>query len=188
MIDDTNFIQIDRHWFLTWTSYGTWLPGDERGFVGSLTNEHGESIDHNQVGTLPASPNGNLRRAAERRLKAAPIVLNLSQAESLFNQFEETARVRGWLLIAVGIMHTHVHLVVGVPQDPDPDKLLRDFKAYGAGSLNRKWGKPTSETWWTAGGSTRKLDDDRGIETVVHYIRNQPNPLLVWTRSEGRII
>ena len=24
---------IDRIWFLTWTTYGTWLPGDERGFV-----------------------------------------------------------------------------------------------------------------------------------------------------------
>src|SRR5947209_816005 len=27
---------MDRYWFLTWTTYGTWLPGDARGFVGRV--------------------------------------------------------------------------------------------------------------------------------------------------------
>jgi len=26
-------------WLLTWTTYGTWLPGDERGFVGNVVEE-----------------------------------------------------------------------------------------------------------------------------------------------------
>ena len=26
-------IAADRHWLLTWTTYGTWLPGDDRGSV-----------------------------------------------------------------------------------------------------------------------------------------------------------
>ena len=38
MTEPINFIPIDRNWFLTWTTYGTWLPGDPRGFVGSLRN------------------------------------------------------------------------------------------------------------------------------------------------------
>ncbi len=188
MKSNTNFIPVDRHWFLTWTTYGTWLPGDERGFVGSVANELGEIINHNQVGSQPAAPNPNLYRSATQQLKSDPVVLTLAQAMALFEQFEETARVRNWLLIAVGVMHTHVHLVVGVVGDPEPDKILRDFKAYGSGRLNRTWEKPRSETWWTTRGSTRKLDDERGIETVVQYIRRQPNPLLIWTRSEGRIV
>ncbi len=24
---------MDRYWPLTWTTYGTWLPGDARGFA-----------------------------------------------------------------------------------------------------------------------------------------------------------
>jgi REP element-mobilizing transposase RayT len=188
MSDQVNFIQVDRYWFLTSTTYGTWLPGDERGFVGSLLDDAGQIIDHNQVGTPPTKPNQNLRQSAVQRLKSAPIILTLAQAEELFEQFEETAQIRGWLLIAVGVMHTHVHMVIGVVEDPDPDKILRDFKAYGSGKLNQKWGKPPSVTWWTSGGSTRKLEDDRAIETVVQYIRKQPNPLLIWTRGEGRIL
>jgi hypothetical protein len=27
------FDQTLRYWFLIWTTYGTWLPGDDRGFV-----------------------------------------------------------------------------------------------------------------------------------------------------------
>ena len=26
-------------WLLTWTTYGTWLPGDEHGFVGNVVEE-----------------------------------------------------------------------------------------------------------------------------------------------------
>ena len=34
----------------------------------------------------------------------------------------------------------------------------------------------------------RKLKDQLSIPAVGHYIRNQPSPLLVWTRDEGRIV
>ncbi len=29
-------LTMDRYWFLTWTTYGPWLPGDRRGFVGPV--------------------------------------------------------------------------------------------------------------------------------------------------------
>ena len=182
-----NFIEIDRYWFLTWTTYGTWLPGDDRGFVGLGPDETGQLVYHNQFGTPPASPNERLRQSAERSLKSPPIVLNLAQAKALFEQFQETATIRRWLLIAVGIMHTHLHLVAGVPGDPDPEKILGDFKAYGSRCLNQTWGQPPSETWWTTGGSKRKLADERAVEAVVQYIRQHPNPLLIWTREAGLI-
>ena len=187
MTEPVNFIAVDRYWFLTWTTYGTWLPGDERGFVGIAPDESGQLVLHNQFGTPPALPNERLRQSAERSLKSPPIVLTLAQANALFGQFQETASVRGWLLIAVGIMHTHLHIVTGVPGDPDPEKILGDFKAYGSRCLNRTWGKPASDTWWTTGGSKRKLPDERAVETVVHYIRQQPNPLLIWTREAGMV-
>ena len=185
MTEPVNFIAVDRYWFLTWTTYGTWLPGDERGFVGKAPNEFGQLDSHNKFGTPSAAPNERLRQSAERRLKSPPIVLTRAQVNALFEQFQETTRVRGWLLIAVGIMHTHIHVVAGVPGDPDPEKILGDLKAYGSRRLNRGCAKPSSETWWTAGGSKRKLADERAVENVIHYIRQQSNPLLLWTRETG---
>ncbi len=187
MTEPLNFIAVDRYRFLTWTTYGTWLPGDERGFVGIVPDESGQIVNHNRFGTPPARPNQPLRQSAERSLKSPPIVLNLEQARSLLAQFQETAQIRGWRLIAVGIMHTHLHVVTGVSGDPDPEKVLGDFKAYGSRCLNQRWGKPSSDTWWTTKGSKRNLDGERSVEAVIHYIREQPNPLLIWTRDAGLV-
>ena len=51
-------------------------------------------------------------------------------------------------------------------------------------------GQPTSRpdgTWWTTDGSKRKLADSHLVEATVSYIRQQLNPLLIWTRDEGLI-
>lgn len=55
-------------------------------------------------------------------------------------------------------MANHVHLIVGVPGDPDPATLLRDFKSYASRALNLNSGdsRPPSGTWWTEQGAKRK--------------------------------
>lgn len=84
--------------------------------------------------------------SARRHLKSEPILLTQSQAELLLVQFQETTDFRHWLLAAVAIMANHIHVVLGVPGDPDPDNLLRDLKSYGSRKLNRTIGRPESET------------------------------------------
>ena len=187
MTEPINFIPIDRYWFLTWTTYGTWLPGDDRGFVGVAPNEFGRLVEHNQLGTPLAPPRPGLRRSAEARMKGDPVIFHIDHAEALLAQFQETTRIRRWLLVAAGIMHTHIHAVIGVPGDPDPDKILGDLKAYGSRRLNQTGTCPGNDTWWTSGGSKRKLPDARSVEGAVAYIRQQPNPLLIWTREDGLV-
>lgn len=144
-------------------------------------------VMHNQPNTPSAPPRPGLRQSAENRLKAAPVVLNIDQAEALLAQFHETTKHRRWLLVAAGIMHTHLHLIVGVPVDPDPDKILGDCKAYGSRCLNQVSRSRREGIWWTTGGSKRKLADSHSVEATVSYIRQQPNPLLIWTRDAGLV-
>ena len=119
-------------------------------------------------------------------MKGLPIYLNFRQAETLLSQFQETASYRGWVLHAVAIMANHVHLVVEVTGDPDPDRVLADLKAYGSRSLNRGFGKPASETWWTSRGSTRKLADERAVAAAIDYVLyKQPHPLMVWSSTSS---
>ncbi len=99
----------------------------------------------------------------------------------LLGQFRETAAYRRWLLCGAAVMGNHVHLVVGVPGDPNAEDLMRDFKAYGSRALNQRWGKPRNGSWWTGGGgSRRKLPNATGVRAALAYLRNQPNPLLIW--------
>src|SRR5262249_12665889 len=84
----------------------------------------------------------NLREFAVGQMKGPPICLIAPQAVEMFRQFCETAAYRTWELRAVAIMRTHVHLVVGVLGDPDPHKVLGDFKSYASRALSKQWGKP----------------------------------------------
>ncbi len=180
-----NFLSIDRHWFLTWTTYGSWLPGDQRGFVGTERVASQVRRINNQPNTQPSKPNARLAQFAARQLKAPVVLLQVDQAHDLLDQFQETVTHRQWLLIAVGVMRTHLHVVVGVTGDPDPDGILRDFKSYGSRKLNRSYRSPASETWWTESGSKRKLSNAASVEAAVNYVRQQPNPFLIWTREHG---
>jgi REP element-mobilizing transposase RayT len=86
-------------------------------------------------------------------------------------------------------MANHFHLVVEVADDPDPGRLLADFKAYGTRTLNRRYGKTPSETWWTDNGSKRKLGNERALADAVHYVLyKQPHPLVVWSPELGRLV
>jgi REP element-mobilizing transposase RayT len=86
-------------------------------------------------------------------------------------------------------MYNHFHIVVQVPDDPEPRKILADFKAYGTRILNTKSGKPPSETWWTDKGSKRKLKDETALAAGIHYVLyKQPNPLVVWSPETGRLV
>ena len=171
---------MDRYWLLTWTMYGNWLPGDDRGFVGTNHEEGGPRVIHNIPQTDYDANQPALRKYAKEQLKCPPIRLCLEQAEVLLAQFQQTAAFRQWQLIAVAIMVNHVHIVVGVPGDPDPEKILGDFKAYGSRVLSQLSGKPKSGTWWTESGSKRKLKDDVAILGAVEYVKNQFRPLVVW--------
>ncbi len=71
---------MDRYWLLTSTTYGTWLPGDSRGFVSNVADETGRGVRHNERGTpcdlnLPA-----LRAYMRRQMIGDPLFLNEEQA------------------------------------------------------------------------------------------------------------
>jgi REP element-mobilizing transposase RayT len=175
---------MDRVWLLTWTTYGTWLPGDDRGFVSNVADATGRGHRLNRPGTEPATKQRGLTLMAQDQLLGPPIWLTPEQAPILLEQFRETANHRGWSIVAVAIMANHVHIVLGVTDDPEPETLLRDLKSYGSRSLNRRYGKPRGGTWWTEGGSRRKLADESSVFAATAYVENQESPLLVWADPE----
>ena len=172
-----------RYWLITSTTYGSWLPGDARNFTGELLDSSGKKVIRNIPGPPYEQRNSALEQHARSLLKCDPIRLDAQQAKALLQQLQETADHRGWLLLAVGIMTNHFHLVVGVPGDPLPKKILGDFKSYGSRALNRQWTKPASGTWWTDSGSKRKLADETAVQAAVRYVMNQEHPLLIWTAA-----
>jgi REP element-mobilizing transposase RayT len=178
---------MESHWLLTSSFYGTWLPGDRRGFVGRVRDLRPEDppsaarLEHDLPGTPYDEDMAGLERASAELMKGPPIWIEEEHAAILLGQFRETAMYRQWHLLAVAIMANHVHLVVRTPTDVDPTKVLGDFKAYGSRALTARFGKPASGTWWTSRGSKRLLRDEAAIAAAVYYVlHKQFNPLVTW--------
>ncbi len=86
--------------------------------------------------------------------------------------------------MAVAVMRNHIHMVLGVSGDPEPEHLKKDVKAYASRRMNRQFGRREEGTWWTTGGSVRKLANEESLAAAIEYVRNQENPLLVWINPE----
>ena len=74
-------------YFLTWTTYGTWLPGDERGWVA-------------KPGQFQA-PNVDTKRAAQRLMTESELTLDVEQRRLVEDTIAAHCRIRGWHLHAV---------------------------------------------------------------------------------------
>src|SRR4051812_38645648 len=88
---------------VTTTSYGTWLPGDLRGYV--------------QEGlVLPANP--ALLNHAKQMLKKAPVFFTPAQQERLFSAIVAACTEFRYSLEHLSIEQWHLHWVVGHGFDP----------------------------------------------------------------------
>ena len=157
---------INRTWLITWTTKGTWLPGDRRGWVSDEKSARSESPIR--------APSEALEGWSRGKMKSDPVWLVPAQAERVLLSIKETAVFFDWWLGAAAIMANHVHVVVTVEGDPEPTVMLSKFKSYASRELNRNFG-PTD--WWTRSGSTRKLADIRAIQAAMRYVRDQEGVL-----------
>jgi REP element-mobilizing transposase RayT len=170
-----------RHWLITWTAYGTWLPGARAGFVSKIRDEQGKQVIHNVPGTPFDADMPELEAAARAQMKGSRVHLDKSAAEALIQQYQETARIRGWELEAASVMDNHTHIVVSVPDDPDPQSILETFKSWATRAVKKLRPLPPNGTFWTEKGSKRKLPDDAALRNAVIYVvRKQPDPLATY--------
>lgn len=139
--------------FLTWNTYGTWLPGDARGW-----------IEYRHGWQLP-DPVRELESAA--RMTEEACRLTSEQRAAVEAQIRETCQIRGWHLHAVNCRSNHVHAVVSAAKTK-PKKIRVDLKAWATRRL--KQFDPTRENWWAERGSIRYLFTEHSLEMCVRYV------------------
>jgi len=139
--------------FLTITSYGTWLPGDGRGW------------DEYRRGWKLPNPACELE--AKARMTDDACRLSPAQRKLFENQIAETCEHRGWTLHAVNCRSNHKHVVV-TALNTKPKKIRIDIKAWCTRRL--KESDPTRDNWWTDRGSIRWVFDEESLDTVIRYV------------------
>jgi REP element-mobilizing transposase RayT len=141
-------------YFITWTTYGTWLPGDTRGWRKT------------KQGDQPPQP--LLEAWCRNRMTESPVLLNETQRDKVESVCREHAQIRGWVLHAVSARSNHVHLAVTA--DKKPETVRDQFKANATRVLRQAPDAITNDKVWTRGGDCEIVDGEDNLERVVEYI------------------
>jgi hypothetical protein len=180
---------MDRYWLITWTCYGTWLPGARQGFVSHVRDELGNLVVHNIPGTPYDADMPALEAHARSTMKGTPVSLDQAAAAAMIAQYQETCRIKGWELEGASVMYNHTHVVVGVSGDPGPASVRETLKGWATRAVKKLRPLPPNGTFWTAKGSNRKLPDERAVrDGVIYVVRKQPNPLAVWFHPKWQTV
>ena len=141
-------------YFLTWTTYGTWLPGDERGW--SRKGESGIQL-----------PNLLFVEMARSRMKEPEFFLDDLARRVVEDTIRQHCAVRNWYLHAVNARTNHVHVVVTAARY-EPETVRDQFKAWCTRRL--KEAGATRTRFWTEGGDCSRIDHEAGLEAAIVYV------------------
>ena len=145
--------------FLTWTTYGSWLPGDSRGW----TDGRGHLRTAEPARTLQAS----------RLLAECTLTMGVHQQSVVADVIATHCSIRGWTLHAISCRPQHVHVVV-TAVGVSPEGVLTQFKTWASRRLKEGCvgdrNRSRRMRWWTEGGSKRWIYDVAELGAVVTYV------------------
>ena len=133
---------------VTTTTYGTWLPGDLRGYV-----------DRGVI--LPPDPD-RLQRA-RRLLKTDPVYITSGEQDTLFEALQRAAREFDYTLFAASIESWHAHWLI--------DHAFDDVKVMVGRMKTRMRQALARGRLWTTGYDARFCFDEEAVERRREYIR-----------------
>ncbi len=140
---------------ITWTTHGTWLPGDERGWVSAC-----------EAGIQ--RPDAERYDQSSCRLADDPIVLTPHQREIVARTIDDHCRIRGWFIHVHNVRTNHIHVVLTA--QCEPEKPLDELKSWASRRLNADVGE--KRRWWTYHGSTKYIWDEAYLQNAIQYVRD----------------
>ena len=147
-------------YFLSWSTYGSRLPGDER-----FWTEQGKGTQ---------LPDPTIHEAAASLMTEDPVTLSPEQRAIVDGVIVRHCEVRGWMLHARNARTTHVHAVVSAP-GVEPETVREQLKAWCSRRLSEAAGlrgrsRNGLRRWWAEKGSVQMIYDDDGLGRAVDYV------------------
>jgi len=138
-------------YMVTWTTYGSWLQGDERGYV-----KHGKII----------SGNPKILQACQRLQKSASVKLD-SEAKAIVRQaiLNEAKRI-GHTIEALAVYSNHVHLVAR-PCQESIEEIVSRYKNVAMFALRKH---SQVGRVWTHGFDKRFCFSQDDLNQRIEYV------------------
>ena len=148
-------------YFITFSTYGTWLHRSEKGSVDRQHNIYGEAI---------LDPNPALSNYRQKLMKHAPYLLDDARRKIVLNAIQVHTAFRGWFLWAAHVRTNHVHIVLGTgDESKTPERMMTEMKAHASRDLNAAYADALPTQHWTRHGSTRHLHTEQALNRAIYY-------------------
>jgi len=138
-------------YLLTWTTYGTWLQGDEGGYV-----KDGVTLGSN----IP------LANVNTKKLKKNPVILTPDQRKIIENAIRIKAEKIGRKFYAIAVCSNHVHIVADYTTK-DLGLIVRYYKMAGQKAM-RDTG--FAGRLWTKGFDKRFCFNKQSLRRRINYV------------------
>jgi REP element-mobilizing transposase RayT len=143
-------------YMVTWTTYGSWLQGDNRGYV-----KHGKIMPGNQQILL----------ASRRQQRTETIKLNPEQRAIVHQAILDEAKRIGQTIDALAVCEHHVHIVArpcqeSIPQIVSRYKNVAMFALCKNAEVNRIW---------TRGFDKRFCFTEEDLKHRIDYVNKHPS-------------
>jgi hypothetical protein len=147
-------------WYITWTTYGTWLHGDPRG-------------SHLGVVFIPAD--AVLEAAMRAQMTEDALYLTYLQRSIVDAAVVAECAAQEWILHQRNVRTNHVHVVVSAAMDGE--KVRSRLKAIASDALSTDAGLPMGgkngrRRWWTEKGNVVPVETERSLEEIGTYVRD----------------
>jgi REP element-mobilizing transposase RayT len=146
-------------YLITLRSYGTWLPGDPRGFVDRT---------HRGYRTPMAGPRPALERVMRAAQRDPPVALEPTGRAVVAEAIRQHCGHRGWSLRALDVRSEHLHVVVAA--SGAPERVAIELKAWSTRRLVERGLFEQGRRVWGRGASTRYLWTLDAVEAACRYV------------------
>ena len=148
-------------YLLTFSTYGTHLPGSEKGWV---------DAQHSRACSPLLGFNPERQTWWRAHLNETPWLLEREARQITLEAIRSVCQHRQWMAHAIHIRTTHVHAVIG--GETAPERMLSDFKAYATRALRHAIPEVQRRRYWAHHGSTRYLWNQVSFRAAIDYVLN----------------
>ena len=169
-------VGLDMRYHIMWSTYGSWLPGDPRGF---RTRHHRQHVEGDYKSPPPAGKYDGLHDHAKRSLNKPPVVIPRNLRETVGLAILERFATEDVGVSAVSVGGQHVHVAVDCLPHGLKQMIGRVKKVASHRIRDRIPGKV-----WGAGCDPVAVKDQEHWGNVLVYIRDHAHLHNAWVWME----
>jgi REP element-mobilizing transposase RayT len=140
-------------YMVTWTTYGSWLPGDKRGYV-----DNGKIL----------SGNVKILQRNRKRQKAPVVKLNAQEEEIVKQTIYAEAEKIDHKIEALVVYSNHIHLLA-LPHTESIEEVVGRYKSV---TIRALWQRGRKGRIWTKGYDKRFCYSEPELAARIRYVQN----------------